>query len=189
MPRHPLIADARRPRVRRRRVARRLAEHDDGPRRALGRPQGRRLPGALGVAPDPAARPGRPDRVFRCVPLGDLADLFLIDTRTRRDEPVGGAAMPRPDRTAARPEQQRLAPRRARSRRRARWRILGNASVLGHIWNDALPESPVKAARRGQAHRTAMARARRRPVGRLPGRSARRSCAHLRDSPGATSSC
>ena len=37
--------------------------------------------------------PDDPERVYRRVPLGDLADLFLIDTRTRRDEPVPAPAM------------------------------------------------------------------------------------------------
>ncbi len=32
--------------------------------------------------------PTDPERVFRAVPLGGLADLFLIDTRSRRDQPV-----------------------------------------------------------------------------------------------------
>src|SRR5262249_10019318 len=39
--------------------------------------------------PDPADL----SRVFREVSFGDLADLFLIDTRTRRDAPVGPPEM------------------------------------------------------------------------------------------------
>ncbi len=41
-----------------------------------------------------------PERVWRRVALGDLADLFLIDTRTRRDEPVPEPAMSDAARTA-----------------------------------------------------------------------------------------
>ena len=32
--------------------------------------------------------PREPERVFRSIPLGGLAELFMIDTRSRRDEPV-----------------------------------------------------------------------------------------------------
>ncbi len=38
--------------------------------------------------PDPA----QPDRVWRSVNFGELADLFLIDKRSRRDQPVAGDA-------------------------------------------------------------------------------------------------
>ena len=90
--------------------------------------------------PDPAD----PSRVFRTVHFGRLADLFLIDTRTRRDEPIPPPEMSRPDRTALGPEQKAwLFDELDRSS--ATWRIVGNPSVLARTWNDALPE-PVKAA-------------------------------------------
>jgi alkaline phosphatase D len=83
--------------------------------------------------PDPAD----PLRVWRHVPLGDLVDLFLIDTRTVRDEPVGGDASRDPARTQLGPAQRDwLFDGLAASR--ARWRLLGNSSVLGQIWHDTL---------------------------------------------------
>ena len=85
--------------------------------------------------PDPAD----PERTYRLVRFGDLADLFLLDTRSRRDEPVPAPAMHDPSRSALGPEQRAwLFDGLAASR--ARWRILGNPSVLARTWNDALPE-------------------------------------------------
>jgi alkaline phosphatase D len=90
--------------------------------------------------PDPAD----PSRVFRTVRFGRLADLFLIDTRTRRDEPIPPPDSTRPDRTALGAEQREwLFGELARST--ATWRILGNPSVLARTWNDDLP-ADVKAA-------------------------------------------
>jgi alkaline phosphatase D len=86
------------------------------------------------------ARPPDPDqldRVWRSVPYGELVDLLLVDTRSFRDEPAGGDAMTDATRTQL-GEAQRdwLLAELAASK--ARWRILGNASVLGHIWHDTL---------------------------------------------------
>ncbi len=90
--------------------------------------------------PDPAD----PSRVFRTVRFGRLADLFLIDTRTRRDRPVPPPDLARPDRTALGAEQKAwLFGELERST--ATWRLLGNPSVMARTWNDDLPE-PVKAA-------------------------------------------
>jgi len=85
--------------------------------------------------PDPAD----PSRVWRRVALGGLADVFLIDTRTRRDEPVPEPAMNAPDRTALGPEQRDwlLGELDASS---ATWRLLANPSVMGQTWNPALPD-------------------------------------------------
>ena len=90
--------------------------------------------------PDPAD----PSRAFRTVRFGRLADLFLIDTRTRRDRPVPPPDLARPDRTALGAEQKAwLFGELERST--ATWRLLGNPSVMARTWNDDLPE-PVKAA-------------------------------------------
>jgi alkaline phosphatase D len=86
--------------------------------------------------PDPAD----PTRVFRSVPLGDLADIFLIDTRTRRDEPVAPPAMYDPDRTQLGIEQREWL-LGALDESTAHWRLLGNASVMGATWAEDLPES------------------------------------------------
>ena len=86
--------------------------------------------------PDPAD----PERAFRSLALGDLADLLLIDLRTRRDEPVGGAEMHDPARTMLGMEQREWLFREL-SASKARWRLLGNPSVLARTWNDDLPQS------------------------------------------------
>ena len=111
----------------------------------MGRPQGGRLPGARRVA----ARSGRPipadpSRVFRTVRFGRLADLFLIDTRTRRDEPVAAAGHA-PTRSTALGAEQKAWLFGELERSTATWRLLGNPSVMARTWNDDLPE-PVKAA-------------------------------------------
>jgi alkaline phosphatase D len=85
--------------------------------------------------PDPAD----PDRVFRSVALGGLADLFLIDTRSRRDQPVSGPGMFDPQRT-----QLGLAQREwlfdGFDGSTARWQLLANGSVMSQTWTPSLPE-------------------------------------------------
>ncbi len=90
--------------------------------------------------PDPSS----PERVYRTVALGTLADLFLLDTRTMRDEPVPPPAMFRKGRTAMGPAQKAWL-YDALDRSTARWRVLGNPSVMARTWNDALPDT-VRAA-------------------------------------------
>jgi alkaline phosphatase D len=43
--------------------------------------------------------PSNPARVYRSVPIGSIAEIFLLDTRTMRDEPVPPPEMLRMDRT------------------------------------------------------------------------------------------
>jgi alkaline phosphatase D len=88
--------------------------------------------------------PGDPSRTFRTVRFGRLADLFLIDTRTRRDRPVPPPDMDLPDRTALGPAQKEWLFAEL-DRSTATWRLLGNPSVMARTWKDELPE-PVKAA-------------------------------------------
>jgi alkaline phosphatase D len=78
-------------------------------------------------------------RVFRTVPLGQLADLLLIDTRTRRDEPVP-ERLTHPDHSQLGTEQREWLLAEL-NRSRATWCLLGNGSVLSHIWSDRLPDS------------------------------------------------
>ena len=85
--------------------------------------------------PDPAD----PERTFRTVRLGGLADLFLLDTRSRRDEPVPAPEMYRVDRSALGSAQRAwLFDGLAGST--APWRLIGNPSVMARTWNDDLPE-------------------------------------------------
>jgi alkaline phosphatase D len=84
--------------------------------------------------------PDDPERVWRRVPIGNLADLILIDTRTRRDEPVPEPAMSDPARSALGPEQ-RAWLFSALAESTARWRVLANPSVMGQTWHPDLPEA------------------------------------------------
>ena len=83
--------------------------------------------------------PADPGRVHRKVALGGLADLVIIDTRSLRDEPVGGAAMHHPARSALGREQRDwLLSELEHSA--AKWRILGNPSILATVWAPDLPK-------------------------------------------------
>jgi len=85
--------------------------------------------------PDPAD----PTRVFRSFRVGDLAEIFLLDTRSRRDEPVPEPAMSDPSRSAMGKEQRDwlLTSLDAST---ARWRLLGNPSVMSPIWRPDFPD-------------------------------------------------
>jgi len=85
--------------------------------------------------PDPA----QPDRVFRTVGFGGLADLFLIDTRSRRDQPVAGPWMDDPGRSQLGTEQRQWL-FSGLDESRATWRILANSSVLSHTWAPGINE-------------------------------------------------
>ncbi len=83
-------------------------------------------------------------RVYRTVPIGDLADLFIIDTRTRRDEPGNLPDRDDPARTQLGVEQREWLFGEL-DRSTAHWRLLGNASVMGQTWSEHLPESVTNA--------------------------------------------
>ena len=83
--------------------------------------------------PDPADA----SRTWRTVPIGALADLFILDTRSRRDEPAGGEAMRTSHRSQLGPEQ-RAWLLEGLETSTAAWRLLGNSSVMGQIWDTRL---------------------------------------------------
>lgn len=83
--------------------------------------------------------PDDPDRVYRTVQFGALADLFMIDTRSRRDQPMPGPGMNDPARS------QLGAAQRdwlfdGLDASSAAWRILANSSVLGRTWDPGISE-------------------------------------------------
>jgi alkaline phosphatase D len=83
--------------------------------------------------------PRQPDRVFRTVAFGDLADLFLIDTRSRRDQPVAGPLMNDPARSQLGAEQRQWLFKGLAGSKSA-WRLLANSSVLSRTWAPGIPE-------------------------------------------------
>jgi alkaline phosphatase D len=90
--------------------------------------------------PDPAD----PTRVFRGVRVGGLADILLLDIRSRRDEPVREPEMSRPERTMLGAEQRDwlLGELDASA---AAWRIIASPSVFTRTWCDA-PAGPLQTA-------------------------------------------
>jgi alkaline phosphatase D len=83
--------------------------------------------------------PADPSRVFRTLRIGDLADVFLLDTRTRRDLPVPEPEMSNPARSALGPEQRDWLLHDLEAST-ARWRLLANPSVMGRTWDEHLPD-------------------------------------------------
>jgi alkaline phosphatase D len=85
--------------------------------------------------PDPA----KPDRVYRSVALGDLADMFIIDTRSGRDQPVKGPRAADPTRTQL-GHVQRDWLFDGMGGSQAKWRLLANSSILGRTWAPNIPK-------------------------------------------------
>ena len=83
--------------------------------------------------------PGQLDRVYRAVAIGKLCDLFLIDTRSRRDQPVSGREMNEPARSQLGSEQREWL-FEGLERSSATWTILANSSVLGRTWAPGISE-------------------------------------------------
>jgi alkaline phosphatase D len=77
--------------------------------------------------------PSDPQRVWRKVELGGLADIFMINTRTYRDQPVPPPEMHNESRTAL-GLKQRAWLFDAFENSTATWRVLGNPSVLSTTW-------------------------------------------------------
>jgi alkaline phosphatase D len=94
----------------------------------------------------PIRRPDPDDatRVFRSVPLGDLADLLLTDSRSRRDLPIPAPAMYDEGRTALGAEQREWF-LSSLSGSTAAWRLWGNPSVLSPTYHPDLPAELVPA--------------------------------------------
>jgi alkaline phosphatase D len=85
--------------------------------------------------PDPAD----PSRVWRSVDLGGLAELFLIDTRSMRDDPERPGAVADPAHSQLGPDQGPWLLHGLRESN-AHWRLLGNGSCMTHLWKEGLPE-------------------------------------------------
>ncbi len=82
--------------------------------------------------------PTNSERVFRSVRVGKLAELFLIDYRSRRDRPTAGAEMFDPNRTALGAEQKQWF-LEGIAGCDATWRLIGNPSPFAQTWQPDLP--------------------------------------------------
>ncbi|HSL10148.1 MAG TPA: alkaline phosphatase D family protein [Actinomycetota bacterium] len=78
-------------------------------------------------------------RLFRHLELGDLADLILLDTRTRRDRQAQGREVEDEDRTLlGRDQFEWLTDRLTGSS--ATWRLIGQQVMIAQVDSDLLPE-------------------------------------------------
>lgn len=76
-------------------------------------------------------------RIHRTVGIGSLADLFVLDTRSRRDEPCAGDACNDPSRSAL-GDAQRAWLFDGLRRSTARWRLLANPSIFSSTFHPEL---------------------------------------------------
>jgi alkaline phosphatase D len=82
------------------------------------------------------ARPPDPDdtsRVFRRIAIGDLADILLLDIRSRRDQPALDPEMSEPQRTMLGAEQRDWLLSELDSSTAA-WRLVGSPSIMHRTW-------------------------------------------------------
>jgi alkaline phosphatase D len=85
-----------------------------------------------------AARKPNPDdwsRVFRSVKLGDLAEIFLLDIRSRRDRPALEPVMSDPSRSMLGAEQREWL-LGALDETAAHWKLVGSPSIMRRTWKD-----------------------------------------------------
>ncbi len=96
----------------------------------------------------PARPPDAGDltRVFRTISLGDLADVQLLDIRSRRDEPVPPPAMDDPRRSMLGDEQRAwLQDALERAGERVAWQLVATPSIFTRTWTQG-PAEPLRTA-------------------------------------------
>jgi alkaline phosphatase D len=85
------------------------------------------------------ADPDRPDRIYRRLPYGSLADVLMLDCRTWRDEQVGPPAMYDQEREMlGRHQHEWVCDQLARST--ATWKLVGNPVMVGQVYTTLLPQ-------------------------------------------------
>jgi alkaline phosphatase D len=85
--------------------------------------------------PDPAD----PSRVWHSVDVADLAEIFMIDTRSMRDDPDRVDAMADPAHSQLGPVQGPWLLHGLRESN-AHWRVLANGSCMTHLWKIGMSE-------------------------------------------------
>jgi alkaline phosphatase D len=81
--------------------------------------------------------PSDPERVFRAIRIGELAELFLLDFRSRRDQPTRGPDMASAERSALGAQQKGwFLDGFANSS--TDWRLIGNPSPFARTWRPGL---------------------------------------------------
>ena len=83
--------------------------------------------------------PPNEERIYRSVPMGELADVFMLDGRTKRDRQTQGPEMDSPERGVLGAEEHAWLTNELR-RSRARWRLIGNDVMIGQVFSAFMPE-------------------------------------------------
>jgi alkaline phosphatase D len=90
----------------------------------------------------PVRLPPPPDehRIYRALRFGDLADLFMLDGRTKRDAPTKRTQdMDAPDRSILGEEEEGWF-MKGLERSEATWRLVGNDVMIGQVFTGFLPD-------------------------------------------------
>ena len=82
--------------------------------------------------------PGHEDRLWRSFPIGELAHLVLLDTRTQRDQQAKPPASLAPDRTLLGQEQFDWFTNELKGAD-STWRIVANGVMIGQVKSDFMP--------------------------------------------------
>jgi alkaline phosphatase D len=79
------------------------------------------------------------DQLYRTLGFGDLADVIMLDGRTKRDPQTKGAEMDAPGRSVlGQKEHEWLLGQLSRSQ--ATWRLIGNDVMIGQVYTGFMPE-------------------------------------------------
>jgi alkaline phosphatase D len=83
--------------------------------------------------------PPEEDRIYRTLGFGDLADVIMLDGRTKRDPQTKGPEMDAPGRSVlGQQEHEWLLGQLSRSQ--ATWRLIGNDVMIGQVYTGFMPE-------------------------------------------------
>jgi len=90
----------------------------------------------------PARRPdpNEPERVHHAVRIGDLAELFLLDVRSHRDQPTPGVSMVSSTRSVLGAEQKAWFVEKVTASDAA-WRLIGNPTPMARTWRPGIPDT------------------------------------------------
>lgn len=83
--------------------------------------------------------PPNETRVYRTLAFGDLADVIMLDGRTKRDPQTTGPEMDAPGRSVLGQEEHEWLLAEL-SRSRATWRLIGNDVMIGQVYTGFMPE-------------------------------------------------
>ena len=86
--------------------------------------------------------PPSEERIYRTLSFGDLADVIMLDGRTKRDPQTKASEMDAPGRSVlGQAEHEWLVEELSRSR--ATWRLIGNDVMVGQVYTGFMPEDLV----------------------------------------------